>query len=439
MNYDPKIETAIFAAVFRNSKQFEALRDILKPDQFGWDCYRDAWKEIGKLHDAGMVIDEVVLGNALEKEGKLKDFSIPGGKIPIFGRAAISKIRDARTTPEATESYARLILDAHAKRHLEILFTKAVVQCRNGRMAADIVSDVENESGKLVLHGKIDNHTYDMRSAVENAKIATELAATGERALLTGLVELDTLINIQKGELITIAAPTGQGKTSLLSTIVLNSARQGKRWQVFALEGGAVRFTQRLLSQISGIDAWRIMGGKIQPAETEAWKKAMDELNDLPILVTDIPNIRIGQIRIEARRHEVDAIAVDYVQLASADKKNERRDLDIGEVTRGLSALAVEKDIPIFQVAQIDRGVEKRAERKPELYDLRESGSIENDSSTVVMMYRPDKANEKFVELMVKKHRNGVTGNASVLFKPNIMRFENAYEQTINLNSHKRE
>jgi len=421
MNYDYDVETAIFASVIRNSEQFESLRDILKPEQFGWECFRDAWKEVGKIHDSGLVIDGVILGDALEKSGKLKDFTLPGSK--VFGRAAISKIRDSRTTPEATESYAHLIVDEHAKRELEALYTKAVMQCRNGRMAVDIVSDVEHESGKLVLHGRIDNHTYDMQTAVKNAKIATELAATGARALETGLKDLDTLINVQKGELITIAAPTGQGKSSLLTTIALNSARQGKRWQMFALEGGAVRFTQRLLSQISGIDAWRIMSGRINENELDAWKSAMEELNNLPIFVTDIPNIKIGQIRIEARRHDVDALAVDYVQLASSDKKNERRDLDIGEVTRGLSALAAEKDIPIFQAAQIDRGVEKRADRKPELYDLRESGSIENDSATVIMMYRPNKDDQTLVDLLVKKHRNGKAGECSVRFNPTTMMF----------------
>jgi replicative DNA helicase len=417
-----ELEQAVIASVLRDPLKYDALRDILSPDQFGWECYGSAWKAIGIIQEQGLKLDAVILADELDREGKLKDFMLPGSK-QFSGRSAISAIREIRVVPEVAESYAHQIADYDAKKKLKELYTQAVNQCLNGRTATDIISDVESQTGKMILHGKVDSHTYDMHQSVPEAVRASEEASKGKRIIETGLEELDKIINVQRGELITVAAPTGQGKTALLATIVLNSSRMGQKWQVFALEGGATRFTQRLLSQASGVDAWRIMNGKIQDHEMGDWYKAIEEVEHLPIFVTDIPNIRIGQIRIEARKRMVDAIAVDYVQLASADKRNERRDLDIGEVTRGLSALATERDIPIFQAAQIDRSVEKRSDRKPTLSDLRESGSIENDSATVIMLYRPDALNQELVDIMVMKHRNGALGTASARFTPGTMRF----------------
>ncbi len=430
MIFSADVESALIAVILKKPELYLSVSDMIQPEQFGWDSFGDVWRAIKSINDSGLKLDSVTLGDTLERAGKLKDFCLPNNK-QFYGRAALAQIRETRTSIDSIDSYCHTILDYDAKRKLVNIYTSAVNQSMNGRTASDIVADVETASGQLVLHGKVDNHTYDMPTSVERALNATNLASTGVRVLLTGIVSLDDIINVQKGELITVAAPTGQGKTALLATIVLNSARQGKRWQVFALEGGATRFTQRLLSQISNIEAWRIMNGKIQEHEGDAWVAAQEELRTLPIWITDIPNIKIGQIRSEARKRDVDALAVDYVQLASSDKRNERRDLDIGEVTRGLSALAVEKDIPIFQAAQIDRGVEKRSDRKPMISDLRESGSIENDSATVIMLYRPDAMNEELVDLMVLKHRHGKQGVASARFTPGTMKFSDVVTQTV--------
>jgi replicative DNA helicase len=338
------------------------------------------------------------------------------------------------------QAYAKIVKNMSAKRSMLNIFTAGASACLNGKEPNEIRTSVEIELNKVSAVGKVDNHTYDMKVASKHALEATELASTGVRCINTGLTALDTLINVQKGELITVAAPTSQGKTALLATIVLNSARMGRKWQVFCLEGGHVRFTQRLWSQISGVEYWRIMTGKVSDEETPAFFAAVAELENLPILVTDIPNIKIGQIRREALKRDVDGIAVDYAQLVSPDKFSEKRHLDVGEVSRGLSALAVEKDIPIFMAAQLDRTIEKRADKKPMLSDLRESGSLEQDSATVIMIYRPDEYNEELVELLVNKHRNGKKSSkldqVFAQFIPKTVRFEDvtAKVETVRLN-----
>ena len=436
--YNPDIEISIFAAAFNNPKCIGTLKDILQPEYFHWDLFQDAWREVINIHESGLVLDSIVLGDSLEKAGKLKDFCLPGNN-KDFGRMAISRIRDYRTAESSIQSYANLIIDEYAKRQLLIFAGEVATQSVNGRKASDILSDFNTKVSRLdIFTGKAENHSYDITKALENAVEATKNATNSVKVLNCGIYSLDEIIAIQKSELITIAAPTSQGKTAFLATMVLNSARQGKRWLVFSLEGGHIPFVQRIIGQASGIETWRIMRGRVQPAENDRYNQAIEELKSLNIQIIDIPSIKIGQIKVQSRKKEYDCIGVDYIQLAHADKKNERRDLDIGEVTSGLKGLAMELDIPVIQLAQLNRTVESRAERKPGLYDLKESSSIENDSDTVIFIYRPDKLNKSAVQFIVAKHRNGATGECDAIFIPETMRFENAMTTSVNYNDYKR-
>jgi len=427
-------ETAVIASVLKRPKSFGNLYDILKPEHFYWEPYRWAWQALKVLDDSGLSIDAVTLSDELERMGKLNQFVLATNKNKP-GRLAVSYIRDLIVKDYSAESYAHLVMDSYAKRQLLIYSGEMATHSINGRKAADIISDFETKVSRLnIFSGKVENHSYDMHAALKNAKEATRNAAMMRNAFECGIESLDEIIAIQKSELVTVAAPTSQGKTALLATAVINSARMGKRWLVFTLEGGHVPFTQRLISQTSGIETWRIMRGRILPEETDKYEQAIQELESLNIQVIDIPSIKIGQIKVQARKKEYDCIGVDYIQLAHADKKNERRDLDIGEVTSGLKALAMELNIPVIQLAQLNRTVESRSERKPGLYDLKESSSIENDSDTVIFIYRPDKVNINNVQLIVAKHRNGKTGEIDAIFIPSLMRFEDATTTNINFN-----
>jgi replicative DNA helicase len=308
---------------------------------------------------------------------------------------------------------------------------KIAMWSSNGRTASAIISDVENEFSKMVLHsGKAMSHTMGMDVAVAQALDATEKASKGDRALKTGLVDLDKLIGIQKQELIVLAARPGMGKTALLCTILLNAADIGKHGLLFSIEMSGVSITQRFISQLSGISAFRIMNGNIHEEEQEKYQQAADMVSGLPITVCDLPAIRIGQIRSEARKHKADFIALDYVQLANADQKNDRRDLDIGEVTRGLKALAKELDIPILAAAQLNRAVEARGEKKPVLSDLRESGNIEQDADQVLFLYKKSEIDP--MEIIIAKHRNGPTGTVITYFNQETMRFGDSTTRNVN-------
>ena len=177
-----------------------------------------------------------------------------------------------------------------------------------------------------------------------------------------------------------------------------------------------------MLAQLSGISATKIMQGNMTTDEWEKYRQAQDDFSELRITICDLPAIRIGQIRTEARREPVDIIMVDYIQLANADKPKENRTLDVGEVTRGLKALARELDVPIFAAAQLSRAVDARGDKRPQLSDLRESGSIEQDSDSVLFIWN-DSVKTSVWELTVSKHRNGPCGKMDVQFHPETTRF----------------
>ena len=428
--YNHEAEAALIASCLYQPGEITALADIVKPEDFSWECYRWAWQAMEALNERGMRIDEIVLGDELERMGKLKEFRGPNAQ--FTANAAISEIADMDTPRGSGEARALTVADYARKREIFNGAARWATWAANGRTAAAIVADIENELSKMTLHsGKVSTHTAPPVLSGMYAIDAARAASRGDRAYPTGLADLDKLIAIQKGELVTIAARPGKGKSALLVTTALNAARLGKRIKLFSVEMSIVQVTQRFLSQISGVSAFRLMQGRLSEEEWQKVEAANDEWGNLNITICDLPAIKISQVRTEARRDLIDALILDYVQLAKADKRNDRRDLDIGEVTQGLKALAKELDIPVLQAAQMSRAVEGRAEGKPMLSDLRESGSIENDSDTVILMWQ--KSDLDPYELIIGKHRQGPTGTAKVYFDKETMRFKDCTTHTVGL------
>jgi len=417
----PETEQALIACVLENPVHYKRLADIVNPSAFSWECFAWCWEAFERLSERGLQIDTVVLGDELEREAKLKEFCLPGSK-QFTGRAAIGLIREIETQ-ETGESYAITIQDYAGKRQIDQWLTIAHGQAHNGRAASAIMADLQASFGTLKLHsGKLATHTQTSKESGARAVELSRIASRGERAVTTGIKELDRLLYPQRGELITVAGQTGKGKSSLLATIALHAAQRGKHVKLFSLEMSGPQVAQRILSQLSKIPAHRIMQGQMSHDEWEQLDTAKNDFGELPIIICDMGAIKINQIRTESRRQPADVIMVDYIQLANADKPQQSRVLDVGEVTRGLKALAMELDIPLFAAAQLSRAVDGRGDKRPVLSDLRESGSIEQDSDSVVMIYQ-DPIKESSYELIIAKHRNGACGKVDVNFHPETTRF----------------
>lgn len=419
--YSPETEQALLAYTLRHPDRYVQLVDIVKPSDFGWVAFGWVWTAFETIIEKGMQVDEITVGDELERTAKLTEFCLPGSK-QFTGRAALSSLREQETT-EAGESYAITVQDYAAKRAIDRWVTQAHTWAHNGRPAANIIQDLEASFGTLMLHqGKAHAHTIGMDVATARALEASEAAGRGERAVSTGLIDLDKVLSPQKTDFIVIGGRTGQGKSALCGTIAINAALAGKRVKLFTAEMGSTQVTQRLLANLSGVDSFRIIKGTLSPDEKGKLQLAAERLQELAITICDLSEIKIGQIRTECRREPIDVAILDYLQLANSDTKQDRRDLDIGEVTRGCKGLAKELEIVFFAAAQLGRGADGRENKEPRLSDLRESGSIEQDADSVVFIHRT----EDDCKLIIGKHRNGPTGTISVYFRESTISFCNS-------------
>jgi replicative DNA helicase len=252
------------------------------------------------------------------------------------------------------------------------------------------------------------------------------------------LIDLDKLLGgLQKSDLLIIAGRPGMGKTGFMLSVMKNAAMKHKKHiAMFSLEMSAEQLVQRLIAQETGIDTQRMRTGKLAEEEIPLFTHAIEVLSDTHIYLDDTPAITPLQLRTKCRRlhmeYELDLVIVDYLQLMSSDMHTDNRVQEVSYISRNLKVLARELNVPVLAAAQLSRAVEQRADKRPVLSDLRESGSLEQDSDIVMFIHRPDalekdspKAN--LAEIIVAKHRNGPTHpGIELIFLSNLARFENA-------------
>lgn len=407
---------------------YERVKEIVKPEMFCNISYGYIWSAIEILSEQGLGVDTITVGDELERSGKMSSVS----KGIRAGRAVLSDLR-SMGDPRNVESYAENVQDYYVKKQILEFSPKIAMWAAHGRRADAIIKDVENYFGKIILYSsRATDHILDMSTLASRAYDETGQASRGEGKFIpTGLIDLDKMLSkgLRGGDLDIIAARPGQGKTGFLASCILNMAIRGTPSLFFSMEMGGTQIAHRLISQLSGIPVDRILAGDLMENEWPVYTDAVERFSALPITIVDMTTMPIGQVRQIARRQMLKSpyrlIAFDYIQLAAADKKNDRRDLDIGEVTRGLKSLARELDIPILAAAQLNRAGDQRSDKKPVLSDLRESGSIENDADIVMFIHCPD-VTKKSRELIVAKHRNGRVGTVELVFRGELTKFENA-------------
>ena len=213
-------------------------------------------------------------------------------------------------------------------------------------------------------------------------------------------------------------------------------------WPLFSLEMSNEQLVQRLLSQETGIDSQRLRLANVEDDEWPLFTQAVSALSDAQIFLDDTPAITPLQLRTKCRRLHLevglDLIIVDYLQLMTGDSRIDNRVQEVSYISRNLKVLARELDVPVLAAAQLSRAVEQRADKRPVLSDLRESGSLEQDADVVLFIYRPDQyendtLRQNIAEIMVAKHRNGPVGSVELVFRKHLAKFENAETRTIHL------
>lgn len=431
---DFEAEFELIGSILRRGETFEESQASINSDMFHNTICRDIYNAMQRVREAGLILDVITVCDQLDRDGLLTSINYD----VHIGRSAMSMIRE-RGNPKNISSYIEIVLDYWARRQIDMISQSMVTQSRSGRRAPDIISDARIQFDNLdTFSGKVSSRTSSSSAMASALYDHTLSASKGDlKGCPTGFVDLDKLITPMAGDLLLIAGRPGQGKSALLDTAALQIAQDlNKRVGIFSLEMSGKQVYARIASQICNIPVDKILSGKLDELEWSKYTNAIEVIEQLPIAINDQSGLTIPQLRTEARRMKrdlggLDMIVLDYVQLMKAVRKYKNRNEEIGEITKGLKEIARELEIPIFAAAQMSRSVEQRAEKRPVMSDLRESGDLENDSDIVMFLYKPSEVDKQGItELIVAKHRNGPVGSIDLVFRGAYAKFENCSTKT---------
>lgn len=425
-------EESILSAILVDNDKLLEILEILSPQDFYRSSHQKMFTAITELFSKDEPVDLVTLTNILRERGWLEG---------IGGAAYLANLVDTVPLAVNAQYYAKIIHEKACLRRL-IEKTNAIAKrCFEDRGDVENVIDFAESSIFEISENKIKPAFYPIGKIIEVNIDALE-ERQGNKALVTGVstgfTKIDELTaGLQKSDLVILAGRPGMGKTAFALNIAKNAAVDANiPVAIFSLEMSKEQLSFRMLSSEARIDSSRLRRGFITQDD---WIKITDAagfLSQAPIFIDDSPNITVLEIRAKSRRlkmeSDVGLIIIDYIQLMKGRASAERRDLEISEISRSLKALAKELDIPVLALSQLNRKLEERSDKRPQLADLRESGALEQDADIVAFIYRDElynkdenNPNKGKAEIILAKQRNGPTGIAMLTFLDTYTRFEN--------------
>jgi len=415
-----------------DARAFHDVFHECKPDDFYHPAHQVLYRAMAHLHDEGSPIDLVTLSEFLNTQ---KQLDAVGG--PVF----LAEISDVAATAANVAHHARIVRDKAVKRRLigvateivETGYDEAETSDKLLDFAESRIFDVSKEQSRSSFQSVHDEMpaTFDYVEQIMNR--GGDL--TG---LPTGFDDLDAMTGgLQPGELIVLAARPSMGKTAFALNIARNAAvDHGKKIAVFSLEMTTRSLIIRLLSSEAAIDFSSLRKGFLSMTDFRRLQDAADKLSEAEIWIDDSGSATILEIKAKCRRlhadNGLDLVIVDYLQLAHGEGREQRKDLEIAEISRGLKALSKELECPVMALSQLNRGPEQRDpdKRRPMMGDLRESGAIEQDADVIAFIYRDivynkDTEDPNKAEIIIEKQRNGPTGTLNLTFEGRYAQFRN--------------
>lgn len=420
--HSTEAEESVLGAMLLDKDAIIAVAEFLLPQDFYDDRHKEIYECILELYEERVPIDVLTVSERLKKRKALKR---------IGGSAYLSDLANKVPTAAHVEHYGKIVKDTSTKRSLMTAASKLLdLSFDEGLAADDLLDKAESEVFSLTQRHLTKSFTPVKDALAESFDRLDELHKQGEglRGIPSGFKDLDdTLAGMQRSNLIVLAARPGIGKTSFALNIAQNIAVKYKRpVGFFSLEMSKEELVDRLLVSQADIDAWRLKTGKLDEEDFTKLSNAMGELAEAPLYIDDTPALSILEMRTKARRLQVevgiDLLIVDYLQLARS-RQLENRVQEVSEISQGLKNLARELKIPVLAVSQLSRAVEQRGTRKPQLADLRESGSIEQDADVVMFLWREAEDKLEDVVLDIAKHRNGPLKSINLFFKGDRIKF----------------
>src|SRR3989344_6011683 len=421
--HSPEAEESVLGALLLDKDAIIAIAEFLRPDDFYDDRHREIYECALELYEDRIPIDVLTISERLKKRKVLKK---------IGGVSFLVEVANKVPAAAHVEHYGRIVKDAATKRSLMKAANKLVELSMDEGLAADELLDRAEGEVFALTQKHIKAGFTPVRDALsESFDRLDELhkQAEGLRGVTTGFKDLDeVLAGMQKSNLLILASRPGIGKTTFALNIAQNLAVKHQRpVGFFSLEMSKEELVDRLLVAQADIDAWKLKTGKLSEDDFTNLSNAMGELAEAPIFIDDTPALSILEMRTKARRLQVesgvDLLVVDYLQLARS-RYLENRVQEVSEISQGLKNLARELKLPVLAISQLSRAVEQRGgQKRPQLADLRESGSIEQDADVVMFLWREDEEDRENYQLLLSKHRNGPTGEIPLFFKANRTRF----------------
>jgi replicative DNA helicase len=428
----PDAEASLLGAILIDSEAIVKVADSVKFDDFYDDKHQHIYRAIINLYDSHTPIDVLTLSNKLQEMGF---FDIIGGA------SYLTELTNYVPTASNVHQYAEIVAQKALRRRL-IKTSQEIVGLGYDETIG--IQDVV-ENAEIKLFEVSQRHLKQDITSLEN--ILTESFDRLDelhkdkgklRGIPTGYKDLDAVTaGLQKSDLVVLAARPSMGKTALALNFALNIALESNNSVlIFSLEMSKEQLVDRMLAMSSGVDAWALRTGNLTDKDFEKIGQAMGVLSEANIFIDDTPGISVSELRTKARRQDhikkVGLIIVDYLQLMSGGSRfsgsEGNRVQEISEISRGLKGVARELNVPVLALSQLSRSVESRSPQIPQLSDLRESGSIEQDADVVAFIYREDFYNQEsqrknIADILIKKHRNGPTKNIELYFDRDKQKF----------------
>lgn len=415
-------ELSVLGAILLDQDAIINVAEKLDPEHFYDEKHRKIYSAILSLYEERTPLDLLTITERLKRDKALK---------LVGGAAYLTDLVNKVPTAAHVEHYAKIVKDRATKRQLMSAASRLFdMSTDEGIDVAELLDRAETDVFSLTQNNVAKSFTHIKRTLANAFDRLDELhkTADGLRGVPTGFKDLDDqLAGFQKSNLVILAARPGVGKTSFALNVAQNLGVKHKRpVAIFSLEMSSEELVDRLLVAQADIDAWRLKTGKLTEDDFTKLSIAMGELAEAPIYIDDTPGMSILEMRTKARRlqveHGVELIIVDYLQLAKS-RNLENRVQEVSEISSGLKNLARELKVPVIALSQLSRLVEQRGTKRPQLSDLRESGSIEQDADVVMFLWREDEDKLEDVHLDIAKHRNGAVGQVKLYFKGDRIRY----------------
>lgn len=436
--HNREAEESVIGSVLINPEAYFEVAQFLKTEDFYIHRHQWIWEVFSFLQENRIPIDVVTVTEELENRGKLSE---------LGGTAYLTALINNVPTSLHAEAYGRIIEENSIRRNMLVAANDIAKLAFRQDTNIDIVMDEAEKSVFGVSERRMTRDLQSIQQVLSEVMTRVDLLSRRDEDIFgvpSGFIDLDKLLGgFQPSDFLIIAGRPGTGKTAFLLSIAKNAAQKYKKHvAIFSLEMSNEQLIQRLIAQQTGLDSQRLRRGKLGDEDWPIFVEAVGSLEETRIWLDDTPALTPLQLRTKSRRlhmeHNLDLIIVDYLQLMSSGTRIENRVQEVSSISRNMKILARELNVPVLAAAQLSRAIEQRTDKEPQLSDLRESGSLEQDADVVIFISRPELYDKDTIEknvahIKVAKHRNGPIGTVKLVFLEKIAKFENAATRTIDL------